>query len=246
LARGSISVEPLDHSDTTNPLVPATFVFVPYCTGDLHAGTATHDYQLGQETRTVAHVGGTNTQLFVDTLRESFPDARTIWVAGSSAGGYGATFNLHRFVAAYPEAAVHLMQDGAPFVPVIENYDTWQSSWTLAFPPGCSGCETSMPAVMGAVAAANPTSRIGLMHYDDDAVIKAYWGYADTAGSMVAATDELLADHYDQPTAHAFVLAGQGHTMLGQINTLVGSGGVRLSDWVDQWIRGDAAWATVR
>jgi hypothetical protein len=34
--------------------------------------------------------------------------------------------------------------------------------------------------------------------------------------------------------------------MLGQINTLVGSGGVRLSDWVDQWIRGDAAWATVR
>lgn len=235
-----------NHADAANPLAAATFIYVPYCTGDLHAGTVERDYDVSGQLRSVAHVGGTNAQIFVDTLKGSFPDAGTVWLAGASAGGFGATFNMHRFTAAYPAAGVHLLQDGSPYVPVLTNYATWQSSWELQFPPGCTDCATSFPAVVDAVASAHPTSRIGLLHYDDDAVIKLYFGYANTAGSMVPATDMLLANQYDRPTTKAFILAGQGHTMLSQIATLTGPGGVRLADWVLQWARGDVAWATVR
>lgn len=232
----------VNHADTTNPLAHATWIYVPYCTGDLHAGARHAEYTVSGSTRTVEHVGATNTQRFVDVLRASFPDA-DLWVAGISAGGFGATLNFHRLRAAWPDAAIHLLQDGSPFVPVLAGYATWQASWSLQFPPGCSTCATSFSAVVDAVSSANPTSRIGLLHYDNDQVIRQYFGYT---GSMVAATDTLLAEQYDLPTTHAFVIAGAGHTMLGQIGTLTGPGGVRLIDWVYQWARGDAGWATVR
>ncbi len=235
-----------DHTDPNNPLAQATFIYVPYCTGDLHAGTMVREYDVNGQTRSVAHVGASNTPVFVDTLRAAFSDARTVWTGGASAGGFGATLNLHRFVVAYPTAGVHLLQDGAPFVPVLSNYAAWQSAWMLDYPPGCTDCATSFPAVVDAVAAANPTSRIGLLHYDDDQVIRAYFGYPATAGALVPATTMLLANQYDRPSTKAFVIAGTGHTMLSQIGTLTGAGGVKLSDWVLQWVLGHAAWTTVR
>jgi len=89
----------VNHADSTNPLAAATWIYVPYCTGDLHGGARHAEYAVGTGTRTVEHVGATNTQRFVDVLRANFPDADTIWLAGVSAGGYGATLNLHRFTS---------------------------------------------------------------------------------------------------------------------------------------------------
>lgn len=236
----------VNHADTVNPLSPATFVFVPYCTGDLHAGTQTQTYDVDGTPRTVAHVGAHNTQRFVDVLRAAFPEARTVWLAGSSAGGYGATFNHHRFVDAWANAEVHTLQDGSPFVQPQTTYSVWRTAWNIAFPPGCTACETQLPAVMDTLGAAYPGSRFGLLHYDDDAVIKAYFGFANTAGSMVPATNALLDEQYDLPNTKAFVLAGQGHTMIGQAGTLMAPGGLRLADWIAQWATGDAAWTTIR
>ena len=220
----------------------ALLVWVPYCTGDLHAGIETRAYG----THTVHHTGATNTQHFIDALKATLPDATRIWVAGSSAGGFGATFNQHRFAAAWPTVDVHVLQDSSPYVPVLTAYATWQNAWSLQFPPNCTGCTTSLPNVVDAVTSAHPRSRVALLTYDDDAVIKQYFGYSATAGSLVPATNSLLANQYDLPSTHAFVIAGTAHTMFGQIGTLVGPGGVRLSDWITQWANGDAAWTTVR
>jgi hypothetical protein len=238
----------VNHDDPSNPLAAATFVNIPYCTGDLHAGARTATYDLLGTPRTVAHVGGTNTQRFIDALRVAFPDVRTLWLAGSSAGGFGATLNHHRFVTAWPTAAVHTLQDSSPFLtPTDGRYAAWQAAWSLQFPPSCGAdCTTSLSAVLDAVTAANPTSRFGLMHYDDDATIKLFFGFPATAGSMVAASNALLDDHYALPTTQAFMLAGTTHTMLGQLATLTSPGGVRLVDWVVDWATGAPAWATVR
>lgn len=219
----------------------ATLVWVPYCTGDLHAGIETRAYG----THTVHHTGATNTQHFVDALKSTLPGASRIWLAGSSAGGFGVTFNQHRFATAWPSVDVHVLQDSSPYVPVLAAYSTWQTAWSLQFPPNCTGCTTSLPKVIDAVTTAHPRSRIALLTYDDDAVIKQYFGYAATAGALVPATNSLLADHYNRPNTHAFVLAGSAHTMFAQIGTIVSPGGVRLSDWITQWANGDAAWTTV-
>ncbi len=221
------------------PVASTTYIFVPYCTGDLHAGTQVMAYPGGP---TIHHTGATNTQAFVDLLAAAFPDAPTLWVSGSSAGGYGATLDFHRFTAAWPSAGVHLLEDSSPFIPFLVAYDQLQASWAIAFPPNCTGCETSFTAVFDAVAAAHPQSRIGLMTWDDDAVVKAYFGYT---GSLVAVQDDLIVNHFDKPNTHVFEAAGTSHTMLGNVGAIT-SHGVKLSDWITQWLVGDAAWTTVR
>lgn len=217
----------------------ATVVYIPYCTGDLHAGRHVMEYD---RAHSIHHTGAANTQAFVDALRATVPNPAHVWVMGSSAGGFGATLNLHRFTEAWPGAEVHLLQDSSPFVEVQANYEVWQAAWELAFPPGCAGCQTSFPAVMSAVGAAHPNTRIGLLHYDNDATIRLFFGYS---GSLVPATDALLADQYARPNTKYFVAAGDKHTMLGEAATLSVEG-VSLSSWFAGWLLGAPGWQSVR
>ena len=221
------------------PVASTTYVFVPYCTGDLHAGTQVMAYPGGP---TIHHTGGTNTQKFVDALHAAFPDAPTLWISGSSAGGYGATLNFHRFTQAWPSAQADLLEDSSPFIPFLANYDKLTSAWAIAFPPGCTGCATSFTSVFDAVATAHPTSRIGLMTFDDDATIKAYFGYAS---SLAPVQDDLIVHHFDHPNTKVFEATGTSHTMLGSVGS-ISSHGVQLATWITQWLVGDPAWATVR
>ena len=242
LFASEITAFPFDRNDPT--LANATFIWVPYCTGDLHAGNHVQTYmQLGQ-TAMVHHVGAANTQLVIDRVHAALPDAAHVWVSGSSAGGYGATFALNHFADAWPSAEIPLLQDSAPFVSLVANYGLWQSSWSLQFPPGCTGCDADFTKIMTAVVAATPSSRIGLLTYDNDGTIKLFFGYG-AGDTLVPATNNLLATHYTDPLHQAFVLAGASHTMLGQLKTITGAGGVKLSDWVHAWASGDAAWTTV-
>ena len=237
----ALSSSPIfDRSAAGNPFKDATYVYVPYCTGDIHAGTRVATYGA----HTVHHTGHTNAQTFVDALRATLPDTARIWVTGSSAGGYGATLDMPLFTAAWPSAEVDVLQDSSLFVPAMNQYATWQTSWALAFPPGCTSCATSFPSVIAALTAAHPASRIGLLTFRDDAVLESYLGYG--AGTLAPAIDSLIASQYGLATTHAFELDGTSHTMIGQYATLTGKGGVKLEDWIHQWATGDAAWTTVK
>jgi hypothetical protein len=231
-----------DHTQTANPLSKASIIYVPYCTGDLHAGTATQTYTDGTTSKTVHHTGSTNATQFVAAIKAAFPNAQHLWIVGSSAGGYGVTFNFHLFTNAFPNAEAALWQDSSPFAQPQVAYDTWKTSWNLQFPPGCTGCDASFPEVVDVVAAAHPNARIGLTTYDNDATIRSYFGYA----SLVAASNSLLDMQYSHPNTKAFMVAGESHTMFGGIGTIIGPGNVPLFGWVNQWIIGDPAWATVR
>jgi len=57
--------------------------------------------------------------------------------------------------------------------------------------------------------------------------------------------DDLITNHFTHPNTKVFEATGTSHTMFGQLAT-VQSHGVKLSDWVTQWLVGDTAWATVR
>ena len=122
-------------------------------------------------------------------------------------------------------------------------YEQLQQAWGIAFPPGCAACTTSFPAVVDAIAAAYPSTRIGLLTYDEDATVKAFFAYP---GSLMPAIDSLLANQYAHPNTHAFVLSGPSHTMLGMYQTLAAPDGTTLKSWVAQWATGDPAWKTVR
>lgn len=222
----------------TNPYANATYVFIPYCTADLHAGAKVTAYPSGP---TLHHTGGMNAQAFVAAIAAAFPDAPTVWVSGSSAGGYGATLNFHRFTSAWPSAGVHLMEDSSPFLPFQANYSIMQNAWNIEFPPNCTSCASSFTSVFDAVVAAHPSSRIGLMTFDNDQTIAAYFGYT----SLVQPQDDLITSHFNHANTHVFEVVGTSHTMLGNVGAYTVNG-VPLATWLTQWLTGDAAWATVR
>jgi fermentation-respiration switch protein FrsA (DUF1100 family) len=115
-------------------------VFIPYCTGDLHAGNnvATYDV-LGP--RMVAHVGRRNVEALMPRLRGTWGSPRRVVVSGSSAGGYGATLNYDLFRRAYPQAQMTLVDDSGPLlvgdgVPADERAAWWSDA--SGIPPGAA------------------------------------------------------------------------------------------------------------
>ena len=229
----------VDHASAPAPLDTTTYVFVPYCTGDLHDGTNVMAYPGGP---TIHHTGGTNTQAFVDALAAGFHDAPELWVLGSSAGGYGATLNFERFTKAWPNAKVELLEDSSPFIPILVNYATLLTAWQLTLPPLCgTACQSSFTSVFDAVVAGHPTSRIALLTWDDDPVIKQYFAYTS---SLVPVQADLIANHFDHPNTKVFEATGMNHTMFGQLGTVT-SHGVKLGDWVNEWLLDLPTWATV-
>jgi len=79
----AITTGMFDFADPRNPIADYSVVFAPYCTGDLHLGTATHVY--GPQL-TVQHKGFVNASTALDEMAAQFPDAKQVLVAGESAG----------------------------------------------------------------------------------------------------------------------------------------------------------------
>ncbi|MFL5345475.1 MAG: pectin acetylesterase-family hydrolase [Hyalangium sp.] len=242
---GLTSAGVLDRQDTTNPFHDAHFVYVPYCTGDLYTGDAVRSYDTNNPQRQMYHRGAPNMDAFLAHLKATFPDAEQIWLTGSSAGGYGAELNFERASLAFPAAHVDLLADSAQVVmPDSARWAQIINSWNPRFPESCPDCAQSFPALIDALATRWPDRRLGLLAYDNDAVLSNYFNYS--SGQMTTALNALLANQYTHANTHYFVLSGSSHTMLGSYKTLVGAGGVSLKTWVNQWAVGDPGWTNVR
>ena len=63
----------LDFDDARNPLADYSWIYVPYCTGDVHIGDATTAYA---PELTVQHKGAVNAAAALDYLATTFPDAQ--------------------------------------------------------------------------------------------------------------------------------------------------------------------------
>ena len=92
-------VYPLLNDDPeVSPMADWNKVFVPYCTGDVYAGSITNTYEDpdGVEADAVfAHVGHTNVVKMTEMLDEMFTTVPKLFVGGCSAGGAGAIVNYY-------------------------------------------------------------------------------------------------------------------------------------------------------
>ncbi len=242
---------PLDRTLAGNPFAGANLVFIPYCTGDLHAGDSVNTYG----TTVIHHAGHANTEAFLRRLGPTFPGARRIFLVGSSAGGFGAQLNYEAVAAAFPEAEVHLLADGAQLVqpqvvpePGPQLWDAWKAAWHTPLPAACTGCASDPQALVTYLAETNPDRRFGLLASMQDVTLRRYFGY-DGAG-FSAATATLLADHYApvNPNARYFAIDTATHTLAsvpGALTSTVGPGGVKVVDWITAWRDGTPAWVNV-
>jgi hypothetical protein len=240
---------PFNRTNTNNPFKDMSYVFVPYCTGDVHAGDAVQNYPSPTPqipARTVHHKGGKNMEAFLLRLKDTFPDAERVFVSGSSAGAFGAQLNYERVAATWPNAQVHVFADCGQMINPQGNLLTeWVTNWGMQIPADCTGCASDFAKFPAYLHGKYPNRRFGLLAYTQDGTLRQFFGLDAT--TFQTRTLQLATDAYDPRTnAKYFILAGSNHVMLGDYFTITAPGGPTLLDWSKRFVSGDAAWANVK
>ena len=97
------------------------FVFIPYCTGDIHAGNNVITYPDPQGLEpdiTFHHNGHNNVQKVIDWVGQQFPALPELMVAGCSAGGTGSLANYYFFRKGLPQTQRgYMLNDSGPIFP---------------------------------------------------------------------------------------------------------------------------------
>lgn len=242
-----------DRADPSNPFRSWTYVFIPYCTGDLHAGDADASYRpLGPDmrpSRRWQHHGRANIRADLLLLSAAFPDPLRLVVSGASAGGYGALLEYDTFRAAWPAARTFLVDDSGPplegdaIQPAL--HGAWRAAWRLdtLLDPICARCRDDLSALVTAVASRHPDDRLALLSSLQDRVIRAFVVLPPTG--FEAALRMMVHDRFDPlPSARTFLVPGEAHALLAAPGSFT-AGGVPLATWLAQMVDGDPAWRSV-
>ncbi|MFQ3234549.1 MAG: hypothetical protein ACI9C4_000100 [Paraglaciecola sp.] len=141
-----------DDDNDDNPFKDWNKVFIPYCTGDLHAGSNEVAYTDVDGTITgypgapvsVKHHGFDNFMAVREWMKQQFKGKKDklekLLVTGSSAGGYGAILNFPYVQSAFPKTKVSLLADASASVVTegfINDVFTLDKNWNLdeSLPP---------------------------------------------------------------------------------------------------------------
>jgi len=243
--RANLEAYPLFGRAAGSPFQNASFVFVPYCTGDLHAGRVATQYTTASGSRTVHHLGQVNLDALWPRLRELRPAADRAWLVGASAGGYGAMLEQTRMRFAFGGVRVDALSDSShPIDPEPARWDAMRLAWELEVPVDCPACATGFggwPAHLRAIAPRD--ARWGVMMNTRDQTIASYFGVsqAELATRTLAIRDAMAAGTGQA----AFVIDAASHVLTATNPPPQTSGGVGLADWVRQFAIADPAWASV-
>lgn len=234
-----------DRTNPDNPFKNSHFVLVPYCTGDLHMGNAIQTYG-GKATE---HVGYTNLGSYLERLVPTFATSNRIVLSGTSAGGFGAIMNHPRTQLAFGSTRVDLIDDAGPWLPnpylPEELEQKIRPAWALdqTLPSGCSGCPTDLSSIFGFAANENPASRLALITFSQDNVVKSYMSLDDAGFS--AGLDALHASLTGHPNLCYWQQAGTGHGSFDGDWTQQAQNGVELGSWVSDMLNDVPTWANV-
>ena len=241
----------LDREVQGNPFTTFTLVYVPYCTGDLHAGDAVQSYSpgAGLPGRTWFHRGRANLAAVLPRLAATFPHPPRLVFAGSSAGGFGVLLNDEALHAAWPAGATFVIDDsGPPLESTALNADlraAWRSAWNLDpfVDPFCPTCKDDFSSIVTALTTRHPTDRLALLSSLQDEVISGYFLLPQPV--FQAALLVMIHDRFDPvPSARTFLVPGSDHALFqapGRFTTQ----GTPLITWLTQMVGSDAAWRSV-
>ena len=105
----------LDRTNPKNPVQDWSWVYVPYCTGDLHAGNNVTSLTAARGGVPQYSVGYANVGLYLDRLVPTFPKVTQVLLAGMSAGGFGVTLDYGQVAKAFSPVPVVMLDDSGPF-----------------------------------------------------------------------------------------------------------------------------------
>jgi hypothetical protein len=253
-----------DKDNPDNAVADWSFVYVPYCTGDVHAG-ARPDGTLPDVPGTFQFVGYLNVEQYLERIVPTFiGEVDQVLVTGVSAGGFGAAFNYDRIADAFPNKPVTLLDDSGP--PMADAYmasclqKKWRDAWGLddSIPKECTDC---FPADGGGIvnlgvylANKHKDQQLALISSLGDNTIRFFFGFGnDDCKALFPSTSvdkyteglrDLRDNWLNEPadTWGSFYLAGEQHTWIGGNSyTTAQSKGVKLIDWVAELVGGNVS-----
>ncbi len=175
-----------DTTNSDNPFKDWNQIYVPYCTGDAHAG-ANESAQLNDGVdplvkNTWHFVGYLNMKKFVSRIAPTFKSADQVVLTGSSAGGLGAGVNYGMVQDAFGSVPVTLLDDSFP--PFLGSYiatclqEDIRTLWALdsVFPPDCVDClkPGGLTQIVPYWHHKYPNARFGLVSSMHDQIIRLF------------------------------------------------------------------------
>ncbi len=225
-------------NDPANPVKDWNVVYIPYCSGDIHTGSSSMQYFNagnpllgGLPSFTLQHRGFDNFMSVLAWMKASGSKPQQILVAGSSAGGYGATANFPWIAETFKSARVSLLADASQGVTTTA-FDTGipgRNSWNPQLPPWVFGPAPSSVRggdVIRVLAHAYPQNKIAQFTTPLDgtqvafyAVMKQFYGPGGSCPNPVVDwNQQMLADLQvyggSTPNYRHYVAAGTYHTIL--------------------------------
>jgi hypothetical protein len=254
----------LDRAQAENPVKDWNIVYVPYCTGDVHGGSAENVTVTGV-TGTQQFVGYRNMELFLDRVVPTFPNVKQVLDTGISAGGFGAAVNAELIQRKFPPGTdVVLIDDSGPgmsseYIPSCLQ-KTWGETWGFdqTFLKDC-GADCPNPDDFGLdwsfhLAKKYPDSRGSLVSATADNVVTLFYGFGanDCSAAPGAFPTPMPADQFKtglldfraqiqakSENFSTYYIDSTTHTWThfdGFYTTE--SGGVRLVDWYKNMLDG--------
>jgi len=118
-----------DFTSNENPFRDWSFVYIPYCTGDLHWGAADVTYGAS----TIRHRGQVNFRLILQWIEDHFAPDR-VMVTGISGGAYGAIFNFPFLRETFPGADYYMLGDAGNGVLSADFKENGLPLWNAVLP----------------------------------------------------------------------------------------------------------------
>jgi acetyl esterase/lipase len=237
-----------DDDNPDNPLASHSFVYVPYCTGDVHEGNTTYDYGNGV---VIEHRGYANALKALEYLVASYPDAQQVVVTGESAGSVPTALFGAMAADALPAAAVVTFGDSSGAYPDVDPV-TQLIGGLWGFPSGVppwpelAGLaveQWSFPEQVIHAGLHAPRVRFGRFDHAFDRVQATYGALAGVgADELVTLIDENERRIEAEGVALAtFVAPGDSHTISSTAELYeLEVDGVRLIDWLASLINDPA------
>jgi hypothetical protein len=182
-----------DFTNTANPVKDWSGVYVPYCTGDVHFGTADNvtipsDGVLPALTNQ-HFVGYRNLQKFIARIVPTFPNVTQVLLTGASAGGFGAGLNFGMVQDSFGKVPVTVLDDSGPpfrteYLPACIQQE-WRSLWGFdaALPSDCADCFNSDGSGLTNIVVywhhKYKNARVGLVSTVQDEVMRLFFASGD-------------------------------------------------------------------
>jgi len=242
----------LDNPD--NPFKDWFFVFIPYCTADIHWGNNTHTYTSEGEDIVIHHKGFVNVSAVLDWIEDNFEQPEKIFVSGCSAGSYGSVMGAAHIHELYPDAPLYQLGDSGAGVTTGDFVQKGYPNWNIADsmpdwipPPDGSWDEVSSLADLYiGLADYYPDDRWSQYNTAHDEIQGLFYtamgGSGDWGELMLASIQEIQDS---AANFHAYIAPGEIHCTTGSdIFYTREVNGVRFHDWVDSMVN-DEAWDDV-